>query len=43
MLARCRSLAEVGIQHFIFSIPNVHEMEPLKILERHLIPAVAEL
>ena len=43
MLARCRSLAEAGIQHFIFSIPNVHEMEPLKILGRHVIPAVAEL
>jgi hypothetical protein len=43
MLARCRSLAEAGIQHFIFSIPNAFEIEPLKILERHVIPAVAEL
>jgi F420-dependent oxidoreductase-like protein len=42
MLARCRTLAEAGIQHFIFSIPNAYEIEPLKILERHLIPAVAE-
>jgi F420-dependent oxidoreductase-like protein len=39
----CRSLAEVGIQHVIFNMPNVHELAPLEIFGREIIPAVSEL
>lgn len=43
LIETCRRLAEVGIQHFIVSIPNVHKIEPLEILGREIVPAVAEL
>ena len=35
-------LAEVGIQHLIFNMPNVHEITPLEQFGREIIPAVAE-
>jgi F420-dependent oxidoreductase-like protein len=38
----CRELAEIGIQHFIVNMPNVHEVEPVRIIGREVIPAVAE-
>jgi F420-dependent oxidoreductase-like protein len=38
----CRTLAEGGIQHFIVSLHRVHEMTPLRIMEKEIIPAVAE-
>ncbi|MCE7980059.1 MAG: LLM class F420-dependent oxidoreductase [Caldilinea sp. CFX5] len=37
----CRGLAAVGIQHFIFSMANVHELTPLEVIGREVIPAVA--
>jgi len=37
----CRDLADVGIQHVIFNMPNVHELTPLEIFGREIIPAVA--
>jgi F420-dependent oxidoreductase-like protein len=43
LIAECRALAEVGIQHFIFSLANVHEVKPLEVIGREVIPAVAEL
>lgn len=43
VIALCRSLAEVGIQHVIFNMPNVHELAPLETFAREIIPAVAEL
>jgi hypothetical protein len=43
IIARCRALAELGIQHAIFSMPNTHEIAPLEIFGREIIPAVAEL
>lgn len=43
VIALCRSLASVGIQHVIFNMPNVHELTPLEIFGREIIPAVAEL
>jgi F420-dependent oxidoreductase-like protein len=36
----CRSLAEIGIQHAIFNMPNVHEIKPLEVFGREIIPAV---
>jgi F420-dependent oxidoreductase-like protein len=38
----CRSLGAVGIQHLIFNMPNVHEITPLEVFGREIIPAVAE-
>jgi F420-dependent oxidoreductase-like protein len=43
LIATCRSLAEAGIQHFIFSIDNVHDIAPVERIGREVIPAVAEL
>lgn len=39
----CRDQAAVGIQHVIFNMPNIHEIEPLEAFGREIIPAVAEL
>lgn len=42
VIAACRSLAELGIQHVIFNMPNAHEITPLEIFGHEIIPAVAE-
>ena len=42
LIALCRQLAGAGIQHFIFSMANVHEITPLEVIGREVIPAVAE-
>jgi F420-dependent oxidoreductase-like protein len=41
LIAFCRSLADIGIQHFIFSMPNVSEMTPIEVIGREVIPEVA--
>ncbi len=38
----CRQLADAGIQHIIFNMPNVHEIAPLEIFGKEIIPAVAD-
>ncbi len=38
----CRGLARVGVQHAIFNMPNSHEIRPLEVFAREVIPAVAE-
>ena len=43
LIGFCRGLAAIGIQQFIFSIPNVHEITPLEIIGREVIEAVAEM
>jgi alkanesulfonate monooxygenase SsuD/methylene tetrahydromethanopterin reductase-like flavin-dependent oxidoreductase (luciferase family) len=43
VIRQCRSLANVGIQHVVFNMPNVHEITPLEIIGREVIPAVATL
>ena len=43
VIQQCRSLADLGVQHAIFNMPNVHEIKPLEIFGREVIPAVAEL
>ena len=42
VIETCRSLAAIGIQHAIFNMPNVSEIEPLETFGREIIPAVAE-
>jgi hypothetical protein len=39
----CRDLAQLGIQHTIFNMPNTHEITPLEVFGREIIPAVAGL
>jgi hypothetical protein len=41
-ISTCRELASAGIQHLILSVPEVHEIEPLEIIGREVVPAVAE-
>jgi F420-dependent oxidoreductase-like protein len=41
-IERCRRLAEAGIQHFIVSLPRVHEITPIEAMKKEIIPAVAE-
>ncbi len=43
VIEHCREMSEAGIQHLIFNMPNVHEIEPLETFGREVIPAVAEL
>ena len=42
VIEKCRSMAGIGIQHAIFNMPNVHEIQPLKTFGKEIIPAVAE-
>jgi F420-dependent oxidoreductase-like protein len=41
VIEQCKVLAAVGVQHAIFYLPNVHEIRPLEIFGREIIPAVA--
>lgn len=43
VIEECRTLAELGIQHCIFNMPNVHEVAPLETFGRDIIPAVRQL
>ncbi|MBU7028458.1 MAG: LLM class F420-dependent oxidoreductase [Theionarchaea archaeon] len=38
----CQELAEIGIQHIIFNMPNTHEITPLEIFGKDIIPQVTE-
>jgi F420-dependent oxidoreductase-like protein len=40
VIAHCKELAEAGIQHAIFNLPNVHEISPLENLAKEVIPEV---
>ncbi len=42
VIETCRGLADLGFQHLIFNMPNVHEIKPLEIFGREIIPVVAE-
>ena len=39
----CQELAEIGFQHVIFNMPNVHEIEPIEIIGREVTPQVADI
>ncbi len=43
VVALCRTLAGLGVQHAIFNMPNVEEIAPLETFRREIIPAVASL
>lgn len=42
VVGMCKALADVGVQHMIFSMPNVAEIAPLERFGNEIIPAVAE-
>jgi F420-dependent oxidoreductase-like protein len=42
VIKRCKELADVGIQHAIFNMPNAHDITPLEIFGKEIIPAVAD-
>jgi alkanesulfonate monooxygenase len=42
IINNCRVLAGIGIQHVIYSIQNVHEITPLEVFGREVIPAVSQ-
>lgn len=42
IIAQCKELADLGIEHLIFNMPNLHEMTPLEVFAKEIIPAVAE-
>jgi hypothetical protein len=39
----CRELAELGFQHVIFNMPNVHEIEPIEIIGKEVIPQISDV
>jgi F420-dependent oxidoreductase-like protein len=43
VVAQCRILSGIGVQHAIFNMPNVHEIVPLEIFGKDIIPAVTDL
>jgi len=43
VIEECEALAGIGIQHAIFNMPNVHEIKPLEIFGREIIPALSDL
>jgi len=43
VIAHCEVLAAIGVQHAIFNMPNVHDIRPLEIFGREIIPVVAGL
>ena len=43
VIEQCRALASIGIEHAIFNMPNIHDIRPLEIFGKEIIPAVAGL
>ena len=39
----CRRVNQAGIQHFIVGLPGDHELKPIELMGKEVIPAVAEL
>lgn len=43
VITMCRGLADIGIEHVIFNMPfNVHEITPLEVFGKEILPVVAE-
>ena len=42
LIAHCSTLADLGVHHAIFNMPNVQELTPLDIFRDEIIPAVAD-
>ncbi|HET7010497.1 MAG TPA: LLM class F420-dependent oxidoreductase [Anaerolineales bacterium] len=42
VISTCQGLASAGIQHFMFTVPEVHNLGLLEVLGREVVPAAAE-
>jgi hypothetical protein len=42
VIEQCREFSEMGFQRLIVMLPDVHEIRPLEIIGREVIPAVAK-
>lgn len=43
VISQCKALADLGMQHVIFNMPNVYDITPLEAVGREIIPEVAML
>jgi len=43
VIRRCRGLAELGVHHVIFNLPNVHEISSVERFGKDIIPEVEDL
>jgi F420-dependent oxidoreductase-like protein len=43
LIELCQELAQMGIQHYIFNMLNVHEIKPIEIIGQEVIPQVADI
>lgn len=43
VIERMKTLADLGIEHAIVNMPNVHDITPLETFGKEIIPAVAEM
>ena len=43
VIEHCRSMKAAGIDHLIVSLARVHEIAPIEIMEKEVIPAVSDL
>src|SRR5207247_8706486 len=41
-IEHCRGLSDAGIQHLIVSLPRVHEITPIEVMAKEVLPAVAD-
>jgi F420-dependent oxidoreductase-like protein len=41
IIGQCKALADVGVQHALFHMPNLHDSAPLEMFGKEIIPAVA--
>jgi alkanesulfonate monooxygenase len=39
----CQEFAEIGFSHAIFNMPNVHDITPLDVVGRDVLPHIADL
>jgi F420-dependent oxidoreductase-like protein len=42
VIGYCKAFHELGIEHLIFNMANVHELWPIEVFGREIIPAVAD-
>jgi alkanesulfonate monooxygenase SsuD/methylene tetrahydromethanopterin reductase-like flavin-dependent oxidoreductase (luciferase family) len=43
IVSLCREFSEIGFQHVIFNMPNSHEIKPVELIGREVIPEVSDL
>jgi len=42
VIRELRELAKVGVQHAIVNLPNVHEITPIELLAKEVLPEIAD-